>query len=183
MLKFITGNNGKYFEVSTVLSPLKVKRVNIDLHEIQELDPHVIIRHKLNEALKVEKRNFFIEDTSTYYQALGGKLPGTLMKWFLQVLKPEGLYKLAKSLGNTRAEMHTIIGFVDKAKRVFFFEGSTKGQIVKPKGKYGFGVDVIFKPDGSNQTFAQLKREGSTSLSPRNKATQKLKKFLLKQRK
>lgn len=180
MLKFITGNNGKYKEISEILEPIGIKRANIDLDEIQELDPYKIIRHKLNEALKHEKAGFFIEDTSTYYKAFNNKLPGTLMKWFLQVLKPIGLYKLAKKMDDTKAEMHAIIAYVDNRKKVHFFEGRTKGGIVKPRGKGGFGVDAIFKPVGSAKTFGQLKEKGSTKFSPRYKAAMKLKKYLLK---
>ena len=183
ILKFISGNKGKVREMTQILSPVKFGWSNIDLDEIQELDPYKIIRHKLSEAFKHEKGNFFIEDTSTYYQGLKNKLPGPFMKWFLVTLGAKGLYEFAKKLGNTKAEMKTIIAYAKDKKNVYFFEGATKGSIVKPIGLDGFGVDPIFKPQNSTKTLAQLKESGVTAFSPRYKATIKFKSFLLKESK
>lgn len=182
MLKFITGNKGKFKEASEIFKPIKIKRVNVDLDEIQELDPQKIIRHKLKEAFKHHQSDFFVEDTSASYSALKNKLPGPFMKWFLDVLKPEGLYWLAKKLGNTKAEMRTIIAYTKNKNQVYFFEGVSKGRIVKPRGMgiNGFGVDPIFLPDGSKLTLSQLKNFGGTKFSARNKAVNKLKKFITK---
>jgi len=60
MLKFITGNKTKFKEVQAVLTPIKIKQVNIDLVEIQELDPRKIIEHKLRGAFK-HRRGEFIQ--------------------------------------------------------------------------------------------------------------------------
>ena len=179
-LKFITGNDGKFKEQSAIFLPIKIKRVNIDLDEIQEVDPYKIILHKLKEAFKHESKNFFIEDTSCSYRALKNKLPGPYMKSFLVTLGTMGLYNMAKKLGDTRATMLTVIAYVKDKKHIFFFEGSTTGNIVKPKGSGGFGVDKVFMPKGSNKTMAQIKESGITKFSPRFKAAMKLKAFLLK---
>jgi len=181
-LKFVTGNTGKFKEASAILAPIKIKLVNIDLDEIQELDPHKIIRHKLNEAFKHHKSDFFVEDTSTYYKVLKNQLPGPFMKWFLHSLGTKGLYWMAKRLGDTRAEMRTIVAYAKNPKQVYFFEGLTKGKIVKPRkmGKHGFGVDSVFVPQGSTKSLSELKDFGPTKFSPRNKAVTKLKKFLFK---
>ena len=181
MLKFITGNKGKFKEVSAVLAPIKIQRLDVDLEEIQGLDSHKIIRHKLQQAFKYQKGNFFVDDTSVYYQALKNKLPGPYMRSFLEVLGPKGLYQTAKKLGSTKAEMKTFIGYAKSKKQVYFFEGSTKGNIVFPKGSGGFGVDQVFKPLGSSKTLAELKITASSKLSPRYKAASQLKKFLATQ--
>jgi len=178
MLKFITGNKGKVKEMEAILAPLKFSPVNIDLDEIQDLDPYKIIRHKLSEAFNYHHAEFFIEDTSVYYKAFKNRLPGPFMKWFLQTLEPKGLYELARKMGRTGATMQTIIAYAKSPKQVYFFEASTNGSIVKPKGGYGFGVDVIFKPAGSAKTLAELKSSGSSIHSARYKAAMKLKKFL-----
>jgi inosine triphosphate pyrophosphatase len=183
MLKFISGNKWKFGEMEEIFKPVKIQWLNVELDEIQDIDPYVIIRHKLNEAFKHQKGNFFIEDTSTYYHALKNQLPGPFMKWFLEVLGSKGLYEFAKKLGNTKAEMRTIIAYAKNKKLVYFFEGITKGQIVKPKGGKGFGLDPIFKPTGVKFTLAELKKSGLTSFSARYRAATKFKKFLLKQSK
>jgi non-canonical purine NTP pyrophosphatase (RdgB/HAM1 family) len=180
MLKFITGNKGKFREISSVLQPLKIQQLEVDLDELQELDSYKIIRHKLQQAFKHQDGGFFVDDTSVYYKVLRNKLPGPFMKWFLQVLGTKGLFEITKKLGGTEAEMKTIIGYAKNRKQIYFFEGKTLGNIVKPKGLGGFGVDKIFKPQGSNKTLAELKTPGSSKFSPRFKAATKLKKYLLK---
>ena len=52
MLYFITGNDNKFKECEAILGKGKVEQLKIDLTEIQEIDPHKIIRYKLQEALK-----------------------------------------------------------------------------------------------------------------------------------
>jgi len=92
------------------------------------------------------------------------------------------VYELAKRLGNTKAEMRTIVAYAKNKNQVHFFEGVIKGQIVKPRkmGAYGFAFDPIFMPNGSKKTLSELKNIGGTKFSARNRALTKLKKFLLK---
>ena len=179
MLKFITGNTGKFREISAILKPIKIKRLDVNLDELQDLDARKIIKQKLQQAFKYERGDFFVDDTSVYYEALKNKLPGPFMKSFLEVLGTKGLYEFAKKVGGTKAEMRTIIGYAKNKNQIYFFEGATNGNIVKPKGSGGFGVDQIFMPHGSNKTLAELKGSESSEYSPRFKATAKLKKYLL----
>lgn len=179
MLKFITGNKNKYYEVSRHLSPIKLKQVKINLDEIQEIDPFKIINHKLKQAFKHSRGPFLIEDDSLYLEFLGGKLPGPLIKWFNDTMGNPGLYELARKTGKNKAEMLTLIGLAENSHKIVYFTGRTKGQIVKAKGGGGFEFDLIFKPDGQTQTAAQLKAKGIYLTSARAKAVKKLKKYLL----
>jgi inosine triphosphate pyrophosphatase len=120
-LYFITGNKNKFAEVKAIIP--EVEQLEIDLEEIQEIDAHKIIEAKLKEAIKHHKGSFIIEDTSLYLDGLNG-LPGPLIKWFMQKLGTEGIYKLAKDSGNIKAEAKTIIGYAKNAKEIKFFEGS-----------------------------------------------------------
>lgn len=52
MLYFITGNKNKFKEFEYIFGEGNVEQLDIDLPEIQEIDPYKIIRHKLDEALK-----------------------------------------------------------------------------------------------------------------------------------
>ena len=60
-LVFITGNIGKHNEAKEVIP--EIIRKDIDLVEIQEIDPKKIIEHKLHEAeSSVSDESFVVED-------------------------------------------------------------------------------------------------------------------------
>lgn len=179
MLKFITGNKTKFKEVQAVLAPIKIEQVDIDLVEIQELDARKIIEHKLREAFKHQKGEFIIDDSSLYLKCFNYKLPGPLVKWFNDTIGGNGYAKLVKRMGENRAKAKTIIGYAKNPKTILFFEGNLNGKIVSPRGKYNFGYDPIFVPDGKRETLSEIKSKGGFASSPRGIAVLKLKKYLL----
>jgi inosine triphosphate pyrophosphatase len=63
----------------------------IDLPEYQGT-PEVVCREKCKEAAKLVGGPVIVEDTCLCFNALNG-LPGPYIKWFLDALKPDGLYK------------------------------------------------------------------------------------------
>ena len=66
-------------------------------------------------------------------------------------------------------------------KQEHLFEGIVEGQITRERsGVGGFGYDPIFRPDGYDQTFAELGATVKNQISHRARATQKLCQFLLK---
>lgn len=174
-LYFITGNKNKFLEVKEMLS--NVKMLDIDLPEIQSIDPKEIIKAKLVAAKKFKKGEFIVEDTSLYFDCLNG-LPGPFIKWFLERLGNKGLYELAKKMGNDKAIAKTVVGFIDKKGKMHFFEGINKGRIVKPSKKATFGWNPIFLPDGQTKTFEEMSQEHKNKISMRRKAIDKLKKHL-----
>lgn len=175
-LYFITGNKGKFSEVKAFIT--SVKQLEIDLAEIQDIDPQKIIEHKLNEAFKHHKGQFIVEDTSLYLDCLNG-LPGPLIKWFMQTIGNEGLSEIAKRMNNNKALAKTIIGYAKNKNSVQFFEGSINGSIVSPRGTNGFGWDPIFQPKYSTKTFAQMSQEEKSSFKMHRRiAIEKLQKFL-----
>jgi non-canonical purine NTP pyrophosphatase (RdgB/HAM1 family) len=177
MIYFITGNKNKFEEVKSILPD--TQQLDIDLPEIQEMDAHKIIKAKLEEAQKHQKGEFIVEDNSLYLEAMNG-LPGPFIKWFLKTIGKEGLYKLAETFGNYKAEAKVVIGYSDPSGNVEFFEGTTKGTIVSPRGEGGFGWDAIFQPEGFAKTFSEMDISEKNEISMRRIATQKLKDFLEK---
>src|SRR3989344_9574804 len=109
MLKFITSNKAKFNEVKALLKPIKISQQNIDLEEIQDIDPHKIIRHKLKEAFKHHKGPFIIEDGSAVMEAFGGKLPGPFIKYFNEYLGPKDLAELTIRSGKKKATGSVLI--------------------------------------------------------------------------
>jgi inosine triphosphate pyrophosphatase len=177
-LTFITGNKGKFDEASKIITDLEQK--DIDLVEIQSLDPKEIIQAKLEEAKKNIQANVVVEDGGLYIESLNG-LPGPLIKWFMKALDNDGLYKITESFENKKAEAKVVIGVSFETGIAEFFEGSIPGTIVSPRGDNGFGWDKIFQPDGFNKTFAEMTIEEKNEISMRKLAFQKLKDYLTKQ--
>ncbi len=172
---FLTGNKDKLAEAKLIIP--EVEGREIDLPEIQEIDPKKIIENKLMEAARHLEDNLIVEDTSLYFLGLNG-LPGPLIKWFMKTIDNDGLVKMAKIFGND-AEARTWIGYLENGK-IEFFEGVVRGKIVESRGENGFGWDAIFQPEGCEKTFAQMTMKEKNELSMRKMAFQKLKHYLQK---
>lgn len=174
MLIFITGSAGKFEEAKQFFPDIVQK--DIDLPEIQELEPRKIIEEKLKEALKLGEREIIVEDTLLYLECMNS-LPGPLIKWFLKTVGNEGLYKISEAYGNFSALAKTVVGYADKKGKFHFFEGEIKGSVVSPRGE-GFGWDPIFMPEGYKETFGEMVQDEKNKISMRGVALKKLKEFL-----
>lgn len=172
---FITGNQKKADYLSELLGH-KVDHVKVDLDEIQSLDLHEVVRHKLSQAFKETDRPVLVEDVSLEFVALG-KLPGTFIKWFQEELSHEELCRLVD--GKSRAAVaRCVFGYFDGEKESYF-EGHLNGSIPeKPAGEKGFGWDPIFIPEGYTVTRAELSQEDDKKTYMMIKPLDKIKKFL-----
>lgn len=106
-------------------------------------------------------------------------LPGPLIKWFMNAVKKEGLWRIADLHKDYGATARTIIGYTSKEQVFHFFEGELKGTIVEPKGDKGFGWDAIFQPDNYSVSMGELSLEEKNKISMRSIAFKKLREFLL----
>ncbi len=172
---FVTGNKNKFAEALAVIPSLC--QLDIDLPEIQEIDPKLVISSKLQEALGHKKSGLIVEDTALYLDCLNG-FPGPLIKWLRKTIGNEGIFNLAYKMGNVGAEAKTMIGYAENEKEIRYFEGTLRGEIVFPRGDTNFGWDPIFQPAGHEKTFAEMAPELKNSLSMRRKAFEELKKHL-----
>lgn len=173
---FISGNKHKYEELKAVLPNLEMK--SIDLPEIQETDPKAIIKAKLQEAMKYCEEPMIVEDTSLYFEAMWGKLPGPLIKRFVESIGSEGLVNLAQKLGNIKAIAKTVIGYAPNKDEMYFFEWAVEGEIVNPSVKSAFGWDPIFRPVWYDQTFAEMGSSQKNLISQRRLAAEALLSYL-----
>ncbi len=178
-MHFITGNKGKFEEVAAVLPGLV--QLDIDLPEIQTIDPREVIRAKLDAALHHTSGEFLVEDTSFTLDCLNG-LPGPLIKWFLKTIGNSGLFEIARRFEIFGAEAKVIIGYARNHEEIYFFEGTLRGTIVSPRGEGGIGWDPIFKPEGYARTFAEMAQEEKNQISMRRIAVDQLKVFLEEQK-
>ncbi|MGH7175520.1 MAG: non-canonical purine NTP pyrophosphatase [Minisyncoccia bacterium] len=173
MIYFITGNKGKFAEVKAVLGDA-IEQLDLNLPEIQGTDPHEIVGEKLREAQKHQAGEFIVEDTSVSLEGMNG-LPGPLIKWFLTTIGIAGVVKLAEIFGD-RASARSIIGHVDAAGNIAFYEGEVQGRIVPARGTGGFGWDPIFLPNDFDKTFGEMAPEekNQAKVSMRRMALEKL---------
>lgn len=173
---FITGNQRKADYLAKWLE-LPVTHHKLDLDEIQSLDPHAVAEHKARQAYQVLHAPVLVEDVSLMFLAMG-RLPGTLVKWFLEEIGTEGLCKLADGLEHRRAEAIGIYAYCD-GPQVHFFEASVAGRITSaPRGEHGMGWDPIFVPEGSTKTFGEMTDDQKRPFSARLRAIEKLRAFL-----
>jgi len=175
MIQFITGSKNKLEEIQAIVPG--IEQLEMDLPEIQEIDPHKIIQAKLEVAFAHSSGEFIVEDTSLYMEAMNG-LPGPLIKWFLQVMGNEGLVNLADKLGNNKAVAKTLIGYAKSKDDIRYFEGVVEGSLVRPRVQSGYGWDLIFLPEGHENTFAEMSKEDKNDISMRGRAAEKLKEYL-----
>ena len=112
---------------------------------------------------------------------------GPYIKWFLEALKPEGLFKLLTAWDDKSAYAMCIFGYSDGSlneegkPKVILFEGKTPGKIVEPRGPNNFGWDPCFQPDGFDKTYAELDKDVKNTISHRFRALNKLQEHFVKQ--
>lgn len=174
-IRFITGNKNKLAEAQAILPG--IVGVDIDMPEIQSLDPQEVIRAKLEAALLKQRGPFIVEDTSLTLTCMNG-LPGPLIKWFLVSVGAAGIAKIVASFGDARATARTVIGYADEGGEQRFFEGVVLGTIVEPRGETKFGWDPIFLPVGYDRTFGEMTREEKNAISMRRIAFEALRAYL-----
>ena len=177
MLYLITGNRDKFVEFKFILKDVDIRRLDVELSEMQDVNPRNIIRAKLVEGLRHKRGDIAVEDTSLHLRCMKG-MPGPLVKWFLKSIGAEGIYRIADGFGDYSAEARCTIGYAAPKGGVHFFEGRVSGKVVSPRGTNGFGWDVIFVPKGHSKTFGEMSFEEKNSISHRRLAIDKLSTFL-----
>ena len=120
------------------------------------------------------------DDTGLEVDALNGE-PGVYSARYAgeEATYRDNLQKLLKEMQGEEirsAQFRTALVFVHEAG-IELFEGICHGEILKePKGEKGFGYDPVFRPDGFNESFAELSSEEKNRISHRGRA---LKKFII----
>ena len=176
---FITGNKKKVEEVKAITG-LNVSAKNLDIAEIQSLDVEEVAKAKALSAFNLTGCPVMVDDTGMNINSLNG-LPGALVAWFLDNLKPEGILKIMANEKERGASVCTCIAYADQTG-VFAFTGTIPGKVSETlKGENGFGYDPIFIPDGGDKTYAEMTADEKNEISMRKIALLKFKNFMLKQ--
>lgn len=186
-LVFATNNLNKLKEVQALI-PEHIKLLSLkdigcfeDVPETQ----NTIEGNAIQKAEYIKKKysyDCFADDTGLEVNALNGA-PGVYSARYAgeQRSATDNTNKLLTELNsksNRNAQFKTVIA-LHLNNELITFKGICKGEITTSKhGEKGFGYDPVFKPNGTNQTFAQMELKQKNSIGHRGKAVSKLVDFL-----
>lgn len=152
-ITLVTGNQDKLSYAKTFLD-FPILHKDIDLQEIQHIDPLEVIRHKTIEAFNIIKAPVMVEDASLVFSALK-TLPGPFIKWFYKELGNQGLCDMLNGYSDRSAQASVIFGLFD-GRETLFFESSLQGHISINPGKEGVGYNPIFIPEGYDRPLSEI---------------------------
>lgn len=188
-LVFATNNLNKLKEVQAMLPNsielLSLKDINC-FDEIEETETTLEGNAKLKAEYITKKFNYncFADDTGLEVESLNGK-PGVYSARFAgepsnSENNMQKLLSELKNKSNKKAQFRTAI-CLNIDDNQYLFEGVCKGEILSSKqGDKGFGYDPIFKPEGYQQSFAEMRSDEKNKISHRGIAIEKLVEFLCK---
>ncbi len=139
---------------------------------------------KAREVKKIYGTDCFADDTGLMVDALNGE-PGVYSARYAgnghdSEANMARLISRMKGKTERSARFMTVIALVE-GDFEFFFEGVVEGEIAtERRGKGGFGYDPVFRPEGSNLTFAEMTDKQKNAVSHRGRATRLLVEHLKK---
>jgi XTP/dITP diphosphohydrolase len=184
---FATNNKNKIKEIQSML-PQSIEIMSLESIGCHEEIPETADTIEENAIMKAnyvtEKYGYdcFADDTGLEVEALNGE-PGVFSARYAgeQKSTEDNMAKLLLNLetkNNRNAQFKTVITLNLKGEQ-YLFTGIARGVITLEKiGDQGFGYDPIFRPEGYQETFAQLSLETKNAISHRGKATKELIEFL-----
>lgn len=129
-------------------------QVDVDLLEVQDVDPRVVVNHKLDQVTELNlPYPVIVEDTGLAFEAWQG-MPGALVAWFVDHLGPEGIWDILAPLGDRAAVATSALGVVHRGERAHW-SGITSGRVVSPRGPTA-GWTSLFEVDGTGLTLAEM---------------------------
>ncbi len=127
----------------------------------------------------------FADDTGLEVEALGGE-PGVFSARYAGPGKNAAdntakLLKMLAEINHRKARFRTVISLIINGMEQQF-EGIVDGEILTEKrGTGGFGYDPVFRPHGSERTFAEMDLEAKNLISHRGRAFEKMVEYLRSQ--
>ena len=187
-LVFASNNAHKLSEIRTILGD-RIEIISLSDLQCHEEIPETADTLEGNALIKARYvwehygLYCFADDTGLEVEALDGA-PGVYSARFAgeHASFEDNVSLLLERLSGVaaprRARFRTVIALIDEYG-THFFEGSVDGEItLERSGNHGFGYDPIFRPEGREETFAQLTEQEKNSMSHRGRAVQKLVRYL-----
>lgn len=182
-LVMATNNAHKLAEIRRIIGQ-KIKILSLDDIGCHDEIPETGDTLEENALIKArwvkEKYGYdcFADDTGLEVDALGGA-PGVYSARYAGehctpadnvALILERMYGIAVRSARFRTVIALIIG-----NEEILVDGVVNGCITaEPSGMNGFGYDPVFKPEGSDITFAQMDADAKNAISHRGRATARL---------
>lgn len=184
---FASHNENKVTEISALIGTnFIVKSLHaIGCHDEIIEDGETLEANALIKARTIyikTKSNCFADDTGLLVEALNNE-PGVYSARYAGEQKNanDNMNLLLKNLAefdNKNARFVTVIALIIDGKE-YLFEGELLGKITDTKtGKFGFGYDPIFIPNGFNISLAEMDLQEKNKISHRAKAFEKMIGFL-----
>jgi len=186
-LVFATNNLNKLKEVQALI-PSQIKLLSLNdigcLEDIPETQ-HTIEGNAMQKAEYIKQHygyDCFADDTGLEVEVLNNE-PGVFSARYAGAQRnaDDNMNLLLSNLNdknNRKAQFKTVIA-LHLNGNIQTFTGICRGEITLQKsGKEGFGYDPIFKPNGYEQTFAEMNLELKNKIGHRGKAVNQLVSFL-----
>ncbi len=182
-LVFATHNKNKFIEVAAQL-PNDIKLLSLEDIGCFEDIPETGETIEENAILKADyvkehyKKDCFADDTGLEVASLNGE-PGVYSARYAgeKATADDNINKLLHNLtnkSNRNATFKTVIALAIGDEKTLFV-GEVNGSIInKRQGEKGFGYDPIFRPDGFEETFAQMTLTQKSETGHRGRAMRQL---------
>ena len=182
-LVFATNNKHKLEEIRSIAGGKCqiMSRSEIDCHDDIPETADTLEGNALLKARWVKERygyDCFADDTGLEVEALDNR-PGVYSARYAgeDCNSENNIDKLLGELAgvaNRRARFRTVIALVT-GEEEHLFDGVIYGNISTERhGEGGFGYDKVFRPEGSERTFAEMAAEEKNAVSHRARATKQL---------
>jgi XTP/dITP diphosphohydrolase len=188
-LVFATNNSHKLSEVREILAPVGLEILSLaDIGCTADI-PETADTLEGNACLKAAyvKQHFgmecFADDTGLEVDALNGA-PGVYSARYAgpghdSEANVALLLHNLEGVDNRRARFRTVVALTRPDGTIVTLDGIVEGVITHHRhGDSGFGYDPIFRPEGCQQTFAEMSAKDKNAISHRGRAIARLLQYL-----
>ena len=186
-LVFATNNRHKLDEVRKITSGYTeiVSLSEINCHEDIPETAETLEGNALQKARYIKEHfgyDCFADDTGLEVEALHNA-PGVYSARYAgpghdSEANMDKLLHEMENKKNRKARFRTVIALILNGKE-YLFEGIVNGEILTSKhGHEGFGYDPIFRPEGFQESFAEMPLHAKNKISHRGQAVRELCRFL-----
>ena len=186
-LVFATNNRHKLDEVRKITSGYTeiVSLSEINCHEDIPETAETLEGNALQKARYIKEHfgyDCFADDTGLEVEALHNA-PGVYSARYAgpghdSEANMDKLLHEMENKKNRKARFRTVIALILNGKE-YLFEGIVNGEILTSKhGQKGFGYDPIFRPEGFQESFAEMPLHEKNGISHRGQAVRELCRFL-----